>query len=179
MNKKEIDFFYPRLVVRDGEYCRLCAKTPSELGVDKLEIHEIIHTRPLDIEKMLILCHGCNNLNELNVENLEGDRTETPEFKVKRTYRPIFLEYLASEMMKNVNKDGCDFEEIVADGAYLTGRSKQTIINWLYPLYKGTKGPYIEWGGRLYLRGKQPRGMIQELPKRESEFQTDEQEEMK
>ena len=55
LNGKEIDFFYKKLTARDFEVCSLCQKTPFELNVDKLEIHETKYERPLKVEHMKLM----------------------------------------------------------------------------------------------------------------------------
>lgn len=177
LNKREIDLYYPALVIRDGEYCRLCGQTPNELKVDKLEIHEIKYERPLKIDNFCILCHGCNNLETLNKENIEGGEREPLIFRRSRIIHPIFLEYISNEMQKSI-KDGCDYQTLLADLVLYTGMRKQTIQNWLFPLYAGSTSPYIMWGDRFYLKGREPRG-IQNMPKRDKELSETEKEENK
>jgi hypothetical protein len=178
LNKREVDFFYPNLVVRDGEYCRLCGQTPNELKVEKLEIHEIKYERPLKIANMCLLCHGCNHLHSLNKENIEGGERDPTVFRTSRKVKPVFLEYVSSRMQESI-KDGCDYRALVADSALYTGMAVQTIRNWLYPLHEGIESPYIAWGDRLYLKGREPRGKVQNLPTRNKELNEEEQEELK
>ena len=169
MNKREIDFFYPRLVIIYREYCFLCGKTTMELNVDRLEIHEIKYERPLRISNMRLLCHGCNHLKELNKENIEGGERDPQVFRISRRIRPIFLEFISNEMQEAI-KDGCDYNTLVADATLYTGMVIQTIRNWLRPLYEGSNSPYVMWGDRLYLKGREPRGKIQNLPARDEEL---------
>lgn len=178
MNKREIDFYYPSIILRDGEYCRLCGQTPKELTVDKLEIHEIRYERPLRLDDMVLLCHGCNNIKSLNRENIIGGEELPTIFKMSRDVKLIFKEWISTEM-QNALKDGCNYDQLVADASLYTGMSIQTIKNWLYPLWRGKTSPYIEWGGQLYLRGRQPRGKIQNLPIRDEELSETDVEEMK
>ena len=160
LNGKEIDFFYKKLTARDFEVCSLCQKTPFELNVDKLEIHEMKYERPLKAENMKLLCHGCNHISDLTKENINGFREETPEFRVRMTVRPIFLEWLSKKIQ--VNNWHITYQEAVAGGSLYTGRSVQAVKNWLYPLYAAEDSPYILWGDKLYLRGREPRHNSQE-----------------
>jgi len=178
LNKREVDLYYPSLVVRDGEYCRLCGQTPSELKVPKLEIHEIKYERPLRLDNFCLLCHGCNNLEILNRENIEGREPAPITLKLSRKIRPIFWEYVSNAMQKNLI-DGVAFDVLVADATLYTGMVKKTIIDWLFPLYAGETSPYFLWGDRLYLRGREPRGKIQDLPKRDEELSEQNKNELK
>lgn len=175
LNKREIDLYYPRLLIKDGEYCRLCGKTPKELSVDKLEIHEMKYERPLKIDNFCLLCHGCNGIEILNRENIEGGEPVPITYKTSRTVHPIFLEFVSNKMV-NALKDGLAYNRLLADAVLYTGMRKQTIQNWLYPLWAGDDSPYISWGDRLYLKGREPRGRIQNLPKREDELSDTEKE---
>lgn len=179
MNSREQTFYYPRLLVLYPEVCLICCKTPMELGVEKLEIHEIRYERPLRISNMRFLCHGCNHLKVLNKVNVEGGTEDAPAiYKISKTRHPDFLEYVSGEMMKRINQ-GCEFNPLVADTCLYTGMKWQTVINWFKPLWQGKESPYILWGDILYLRGKEPRGRLEDLPQRDKEFQDTEQEEMK
>lgn len=178
MNGREIAFYYPRLILLTGEYCLICGKTPEELGVKKLEIHEIRYERPLKIANMKLLCHGCNHLEILSKENIDGREDAPAIYRVSKERHPIFLEWISGEMMKNVNQ-GCEFSSLVADASLYTGMRRQTIVNWLKPLFEGKTSPYILWGGVLHIRGREPRGRIEDLEKRDKEFYDKEQEEMK
>ena len=144
-------------------------KMPDELRIDKLEIHEIKYERPLKIENFCLLCHGCNHLQILNKENIEGGEPVPITYKTSRTIHPVFLEYVSGKMLKAI-KDGCDYNALLADAILYTGMRKQTIQNWLYPLYGGFDSPYILWGDRIYLKGREPRGKIQDLPLRDQEL---------
>ncbi len=179
MNGREIKLYRPRLKIIYGNYCIMCGQTPKELGISELEIHEIVHERPLKMANMRLMCHGCNHLESLNKENTDGGGETPTIYKVSRQNRPIFLEYVSGEMMKNLDKDGCEIDELVADSALYTGMVEDTVKKWLRPLYKGKTGPYIEWGNRLYLKGKEPRGQIQNLPKRDQELPEEDQKKMK
>jgi len=174
LNGKEIEFYYPRLITIYGEYCQLCGKTPLELNVEKLEIHEIKYDRPLILANMRLLCHGCNHIKVLNKENIEGGERDPMVFRTSRIVRPIFLEYVSNEM-QNAIKDGCNYPVLVADAALYTGMAIQTIRNWLRILYEGKSSPYIMWGDRLYLKGREPRG-IENLPVRDEELSDTEKE---
>lgn len=178
LNKREIDLYYPALIIRDGEYCRLCGSMPSELKVDKLEIHEIKYERPLRLVNMCILCHGCNHLQTLNKENIEGGEVVPVTYRASRVIHPIFLEFVSTKMQNSI-KDGCDYNKLLADACLYTGMRKQTIQNWLFPLYEGETSPYIMWGDRLYLKGREPRGKMQYLPTREEELSEQHQQELK
>lgn len=173
MNKREIDIFYPRLVQRDGEFCSFCQKTPFELGVDKLKIHEIKYERPLKLANMRLFCHACNCKSEFSKENI-GERPETPEYKVSRQIKPLFLEWLAGEMQKG--NWHITYTEAIAGGALYTGRSITTIKNWLYPLLYAKNSPYSLWGDDIYLRGHEPR---KSLPDRPQEFSNETQQSSK
>lgn len=179
MNKREIDFYYPRLIIMYGEYCILCGKTCNELKIDKLEIHEIIHERPLKIQNMRMMCHGCNNLKELNKANLELSAEPDPSiYQVSKRVYPIFKDWIAGEMMANL-KDGLELQTLIADACLYTGMKRQTIINWVRPLYQGKTSPYIEWGGILFLKGREPKKLIEKLPVRTNEYSDTDQEELK
>jgi len=169
LNKREHDFYYPSLVIRDGEYCRLCGLMPNELNVDRLEIHEIFYERPLKLTNMCLLCHSCNHIKVLNKENIEGGETVPVNYKASRVVHPIFLEFISNKM-QNAIKDGCDYLTLLADTILYTGMRKQTIQNWIFPLFHGTDSPYIMWGDRLYLKGREPRGKLQNLPLRDKEL---------
>jgi len=158
-----------------GEHCLLCGMMPKELQVEKLEIHEIKYERPLKIGNMRILCHSCNHLGVLNKENIEGGEPVPITYRTSRKIHPIFLEFVSTKM-QNELKDGCDFNALLADAILYTGMRKQTIQNWLYPLYAGSDSPYILWGDRIYLKGREPRGRIQELPLRDEELSDTEKE---
>jgi len=176
LNKREIDLYYPRLIIRDGEFCRLCGLMPKELSVDKLEIHEMKYERPLRIDNFCLLCHGCNNIEALNKENIEGGEPVPITYKTSRTVHPVFLEFISNKMV-NALKDGLDYNALLADAILHTGMRKQTIQNWLYPLYAGYDSPYIQWGDRIYLKGREPRGRIQNLPQRNEELTDTEKQE--
>ena len=169
LNGKEVEFYYPRLVLIYGEYCFLCGKIPMELNVEKLEIHEIKYERPLRIGNMRLLCHGCNHIKILNKENIEGGETVPVNYRQSRVIHPIFLEYISGKMQEAI-KDGCDYNTLLADTILYTGMRKQTIQNWFFPLYQGTDSPYVMWGDRLYLKGREPRGKIQDLVPRDEEL---------
>lgn len=151
---------------------------PFELKTPKLEIHEIKYERPLKLENMILLCHGCNHLEVLSKENIEGGEQAPQVYRVSRKVHPIFLEYVSSQMQKSI-KDGCDYITLLADAVLYTGMRKQTIQNWFFPLYEGSNSPYIMWGDRLYLKGREPRSKVQDLPKRETELSEADQEGLK
>lgn len=179
LNKREIDFYYPRLSIIYGEYCILCGKIPLELGIERLEIHEIRYERPLKIANMRIMCHGCNNLKELNKTNLEVTVEAPPQvYTVSQRVYPIFRDWLAGEMMIRI-KDGMEITMLIADACLYTGMKRQTIINWLRPLYEGETSPFINWSGCIFLRGREPRTKIEELPERSKELSETEKEELK
>jgi hypothetical protein len=160
LNGREIDFYYPKITKRDFEVCSLCQKTCFELNVDKLEIHEIKYERPLKLSNMKLLCHGCNHISDLNKENIDGFREETPEFRIRMTVRPIFLEWLSKKMQEG--NWHITMVEAVAGGSLYTGRSVQAVKNWLFPLYAAKDSPYTLWGDSLYIRGREPRHNAQE-----------------
>jgi hypothetical protein len=179
MNGREDAFYYPRLLILYPEVCLMCGKTPMQLGVEKLEIHEIKYERPLKLSNMRFLCHGCNNIKELNKENVVGGTETAPAiYQISKDRHPYFLEFVAGEMMNNIN-NGCEFQTLVADACLYTGMKWQTVINWMKPLWIGKNCPYILWGDVLFLKGKEPRGKLQDLPKRDEEFKDTEKEEMK
>ncbi len=156
LNGREIDFYYPRLVKRDGEYCQLCNKTVLDLSVEKLEIHEIKYERPLKMENMKLLCHGCNHKEYLNRENIDSltGRDAPVEYKMSRKIKPFFLEWLTGKMQ--TNNYHMPYKQIVKGGSYYTGMHVQTIKNWLDPLLDHPESPYITWGDEVYLKGKEP-----------------------
>ncbi len=179
MNKTEIDLYYPRLVVIHGEYCYLCTKTPKELDVEKLEIHEIKYERPLRLANMRLMCHGCNHLKELNKVNIDDNVEKAPEiYRTSKKRHIIFLDWISREMMNNVKK-GINFNQLVADACLYTGMKRQTIINWLRTLYEGKTSPYTLEDDTLFIRGREFRGHVDELPERNKEFTDSELSELK
>lgn len=139
LNGREIERIYPILVRRDGEICQFCQKSIDELGVDKLEIHEIKYERPLRPINMKLLCHGCNNRKEFTKSNITGTREMTPEHQVNRKNKKQFRIWMWHLLQENNHH--YSYEDLVGSAAYLFDVETVTIERWIKPLIS-SYGPY-------------------------------------
>lgn len=159
MNQRTHDALYPMIKEIWGETCSHCRKTPDELSVRQLEIH---HKNGDDddhrIENLRFLCHACNHLPQFRKKILMEEREYTPEHKKSIKRKPVFLHWLANELMEHNWHIG--FDDAVDSGSYISGCDVVTIRRWLKPLLS-KKGPYILWTDQkgepsIYLKGKEP-----------------------
>lgn len=156
LSKRERDWFYPQLIARDGEFCQLCHKTKSEVSL--LEIHETKYERPLKLENMRILCHGCNHLLSLRKERIESVNA-TPEHKKNMEKEPLFRNWILGLLQEH--NFHYELDEIIDSGAYTIGVSVETIKRYLRPLCS-SDGPFtkpIAWADgtlHIFMKGKEP-----------------------
>ncbi len=157
LNKKEIDIFYPILTQRDNEFCFSCGKSPQELGVDKLEIHETRYERPLKSFNMKLYCHGCNHtIPKEIVETMVRDAT--PEHRVKLLKEFQFRKWALHECRENNNH--YSYEELIDSGAYLFDLSTETVKRYMRPLMSkmGVFSKPMMWENDLhvFIKGHEP-----------------------
>lgn len=156
LNKKEREKFYELLVQRDGEYCQLCGKTKKEAAI--LEIHETKYDRPLQINNMKLLCHGCNHNPSLTKSEIY-QRDPTPEHKKNIEKEPFFRQWLYGKLLEN--NYHYPYDEVIDSGAYVCGVSTETIKRYLRPLMSDEgylSKPMASQSGELhvYIKGKEP-----------------------
>lgn len=166
LSKKERDQFYPDLVKRDGEKCGNCGKSLKEVNI--LEIHEDVYERPLKIENMRLMCHGCNHLKELRKKNMLRTSSVTAEHKKAIAAYPLFMRWIEGEITKPENNNHLPYDQVIDQAAYDVGMavsgtplSPETTKRYLGPLCDHPTSPYVTRADNfgqmnIWLRGKEP-----------------------
>lgn len=156
MSKLQRDNYYPQLVERDGEFCRMCCKLLDEIGI--LEIHHINGDNSDNrLENMLLLCHGCNHRIP-KAQQAVSQRDYTPEHKKNLEKEPLFEKWLYGKLMEN--NWHYELDEVIDSGAYVCNVSVETIKRYLRKL-TSKEGPYTTKANtygqmHVWLKGKEP-----------------------
>jgi len=169
LNSIEIKELYSELVrLGEGDFCPLCCKTLTELGVDKLELHEIRYRRPLYIKNFRLLCHGCNHKLELRKKTIEKYSSITAEHKKADAAYPLFIRWLEGEILKPENNNHLPYDRTISQAAYEIGMkltnyplSTETIKRYLDPLCDHPTSPYVTRADNnnqfeIWVRNKEP-----------------------
>lgn len=162
LNGREIKFIRDELEKRFPEYCAMCGKTPKELHVKKLELHETKYERPLISDNFIWLCKGCNHLKPLRKEQIVGTSSITAEHKKNIECEPFFRRWLHGEIMKPENNFHLPYYETLAWAAYEVGVSIDTISRRYLPvLTDHPSSPYVTKADNLgqmkiWVRGYEP-----------------------
>ena len=157
LNKREHDMFFPQMIVKYGNFCYLCQRTPlsqnKSMYCKRLLIHEIKYERPLKLENMRPLCDSCNQeIHPPKPEELD-EKQMKPELKINRVKEPIARQYIINRILL----DGeCDYNKIVAAAAEKAQCSTKAIETYMDKLCSD-EGKLIETFGTIYLRGYEPK----------------------
>jgi len=172
LNKREHDYYYPKLTEEYGEVCLRCGNTPLAASNDanychRLLIHETKYLRPLDINFMCLLCDSCNQRMH-PPKPIKTKRDKTPEMERADEKEPLAREYI----LHRIKFDGsADRRDLIASAAEKAKCSEKAVHSYLNKL-TSTEGPLIEQLDIIYEKGKQPElkydielGQFIEVPK--------------
>jgi len=162
LNGREIKYIREELEKKYPEYCVNCGKTPKQLGVTKLELHEIKYDRPLNSENFILLCKKCNHPKPQNVNLIVGTSSITAEHRKNLEKEPFFRRLLHGEIMKPENNFHLPYYETLAWAAYEVGVSIDTISRRYIPvLTDHPTSPYVTKANNfgqmeIWVRGYEP-----------------------
>ena len=156
LNKREHDLFFPQMIVKYGNWCHLCQKTPlatnKALYCNRLLIHEIKYERPLKLENMRPLCDSCNQeIHPPQPEEL-NEKQMKPELKINRANEPKARQYAINRILLDGD---CDYNKLVAATAEKVGASTKAVESYLDKM-TSDEGKLKEMFGTVYLRGYEP-----------------------
>ena len=166
LSKKERDYFYPQLVQRDGEKCASCNKQIPEVNI--LEVHEDVYERPLKLQNMRLICHGCNHKKEFRMKNMIRTSSVSAEHKKAIAAYPLFMKWLEGEINKPENNYHIPYDSAIDQAAFDVGMlitgvplSPETTKRYLGPLCDHPTSPYVTRADNfgqmnIWLRGKEP-----------------------
>jgi hypothetical protein len=150
------------------EICAVCNKTPQQLGVQHLELHESKYERPLNPDNFFWLCKGCNHLKPLRRSNILKTSSITAEHKKSSQFYPLFIRWLDGEINKPENNYHIPYDRVVDQAAYDIGMaiqgyplSTETIKRNLGPLCDHPTSPYVTHADnngqiQIYVKGYEP-----------------------
>ena len=149
--------FFPQMIIKYGNYCYLCQKTPLATNPDmycnRLLIHEIEYKRPLNIENMRPLCDSCNQEIHPAKEEKLDEKQMKPELKINRKNEPKARQY----MINRILLDGeCPMDRLVNACSEKVGASIKAVESYLLKL-TSDEGKLIETFGIVYLKGYEPK----------------------
>ena len=157
LNKREHDMFFPQMIVKYGNYCYLCQRTPlsqsKSMYCKRLLIHEIKYERPLKLENMRPLCDSCNQeIHPPNEEKLD-ERLMKPELKINRANEPRARQYIINRILLD---GSCDYNKLVNACSEKVGASTKAVESYMDKM-TSDEGKLIETFGTVYLRGYEPK----------------------
>jgi hypothetical protein len=157
LNKREHDYFFPLMIVKYGNFCYLCQKTPlsqdRKYYCKRLLIHEIKYERPLKLENMRPMCDSCNQEIHPPKPEVLDEKQMKPELKINREKEPKVRQYIINRILL----DGeCDYNKLVAAAAEKISVSTKTVETYMDKL-TSDEGKLIETFGTVYLRGYEPK----------------------
>lgn len=157
LNKREHDMFFPQMIVKYGNFCYLCQRTPlsndKEMYCKRLLIHEIQYERPLKLENMRPLCDVCNQMIHPPKPEELNEKQMKPELKINRANEPRARQYIINRILL----DGeCDYNKLVAAAAEKVGASTKAVESYMDKMVSD-EGKLIETFGTVYLRGYEPK----------------------
>ena len=157
LNKREHDMFFPQMIVKYGNFCYLCQKTPlakdKTMYCKRLLIHEIKYERPLKLEFMRPLCDSCNQEIHPPKEEKLDEKQMKPELKINRKNEPRARQY----MINRILLDGeCDKNRLVNACSEKVGASIKAVESYLDKL-TSDEGKLVENFGTVYLKGYEPK----------------------
>lgn len=138
LNGDEIKKIRIELTQIYGEVCVLCVRTPQDLNVENLELHELKYERPLQIRNFAFLCHGCNRLKSLRKKEIL-DRELSASHKKNLESRPLFERWLRTTLQESNHHYPLD--EVIDSGAYISNCNIETVKRWVRALVSDA-GPY-------------------------------------
>lgn len=157
LNKREHDLFFPQMIVKYGNFCYLCQRTPlatnPAMYCNRLLIHEIVYQRPLKLENMRPLCDSCNQEIHPPKEEKLDERQMKPELKINREKEPKARQYAINRILLD---GSCDYNRLVAATAEKVGASTKAVETYFDKL-TSDEGRLTESFGTVYLRGYEPK----------------------
>ncbi len=156
LNKREHDLFFPQMIVKYGNFCYLCQRTPlatnKSMYCSRLLIHEIKYERPLKLDNMRPLCDSCNQeIHPPKPEELD-EKQMKPELKINRANEPRARQYCINRILL----DGeCDYNRLVNACSEKVGASTKAVESYLDKM-TSDEGKLKEMFGTVYLRGYEP-----------------------
>lgn len=157
LNKREHDIFFPQMIVKYGNFCHLCQRTPlstnPNLYCNRLIIHETKYERPLKLENMRPLCDSCNQLIHPPKEEELDRKQMKPELKINRKNEPRARQYIINRILVD---GSCDYNKLIAAAAEKIGGSTKAVETYMDKMCSD-EGKLIETLGTVYLRGYEPK----------------------
>lgn len=153
MNKRQRDYFYPILVKRYGEICRMCGKLAFETNEKFLLIdHKDNDNGNNILDNLQLLCRSCNKIKNPQEDKEFYTREKSPEMKANLRMEPYFRNWLQGLIQLNHK---WLLEDIIDAGAEKCECSTETIKRYLrkclssegiYEIVEGQKGrEYIQF----------------------------------
>ena len=157
LNKREHDIFFPGMIIRYGNFCYLCQRTPlakdPRMYCSRLLIHEVEYVRPLSLDNMRPLCDKCNQeIHPPKPEELNEDEMK-PELKINRIKEPKARQYCINRILLD---GSCDLNKLVNSCAEKIGSSTKAVESYMDKM-TSDEGKLKEEFGTVYLRGYEPK----------------------